>query len=60
FDGDLVINTLPHGAPVELTIERPRGIRIIEAKYSGASGSGFDLLRAQAVRQNELFVEALS
>ena len=56
FDGDLVINTLPHGADVEL----PRGIRIIEAKYSGASGSGFDLLRAQAVRQNELFVEAIS
>ena len=56
FDGDLVINTLPHGADVEL----PRGIRIIEAKYSGAAGSGFDLLRAQAVRQNELFVEAIS
>jgi len=56
FHGDLVINTLPHGAEVEL----PRGIRIIEAKYRGASGSGFDLLRAQAVRQNELFVEALS
>jgi 3-dehydroquinate dehydratase/shikimate dehydrogenase len=56
FRGDLVINTLPHGAAVEL----PRGIRTIEAKYSGASGSGFDLLRAQAVRQNELFVEAIS
>jgi 3-dehydroquinate dehydratase/shikimate dehydrogenase len=56
FDGDLVINTLPHGADVEL----PRGVRTIEAKYSGAAGSGFDLLRAQAVRQNELFVEALS
>lgn len=56
FDGDLVINTLPHGAEVEL----PRGIRVIEAKYSGTSGSGFDLLRAQAVRQNELFVEAIS
>ena len=56
FDGDLVINTLPHGAEVEL----PRGVRIIEAKYSGAAGSGFDLLRAQAVRQNELFVEAIS
>jgi 3-dehydroquinate dehydratase / shikimate dehydrogenase len=56
FDGDLVINTLPHGAEVEL----PPGVRIIEAKYSGASGSGFELLRAQAVRQNELFVEAIS
>ncbi|HEY2828795.1 MAG TPA: type I 3-dehydroquinate dehydratase [Thermoanaerobaculia bacterium] len=56
FAGDLVINTLPHGAEVEL----PPGIRTIEAKYSGASGSGFDLLRAQAVRQNELFVEAIS
>ncbi|HEX7191090.1 MAG TPA: type I 3-dehydroquinate dehydratase [Thermoanaerobaculia bacterium] len=56
FDGDLVINTLPHRAEVDL----PRGVRIIEAKYSGASGSGFDLLRAQAVRQNELFVEAIS
>lgn len=56
FDGDLVINTLPHGAEVEL----PRGVRVIEAKYSGTAGSGFDLLRAQAVRQNELFIEALS
>ncbi|HEY2321781.1 MAG TPA: type I 3-dehydroquinate dehydratase [Thermoanaerobaculia bacterium] len=56
FDGDLVINTLPHGAEVEL----PDGIRTIEAKYNGTSGSGFDLLRAQAVRQNELFVEAIS
>ena len=56
FDGDLIINTLPHGAGVEL----PRGIRTIEAKYSGASGSGFELLRAQAIRQNELFVEAIS
>jgi 3-dehydroquinate dehydratase/shikimate dehydrogenase len=56
FDGDLLINTLPHGAEVDL----PRGIRTIEAKYSGASGSGFDLLRAQAARQNELFIEAMS
>jgi 3-dehydroquinate dehydratase type I len=56
FDGDLVINTLPHGAETGL----PRGIRTIEAKYSGPSGSGFDLLRAQALRQNELFVEAIS
>lgn len=56
FEGDLVINTLPHGAEAEL----PRGVRVIETKYSGAGGSGFDLLRAQAVRQNELFVEAIS
>lgn len=56
FAGDLVINTLPHGAEAEL----PRGVRVIETKYSGAGGSGFDLLRAQAVRQNELFVEAIS
>ncbi|HEY2093612.1 MAG TPA: type I 3-dehydroquinate dehydratase [Thermoanaerobaculia bacterium] len=56
FRGDLIINTLPHGAEVE----PPPGIRTIEAKYSGASGSGFELLRAQAVRQNELFVEAIS
>ena len=56
FDCDLVINTLPHTAEVEL----PRGVRTIEAKYSGATGSGFELLRAQAVRQNELFVEAIS
>jgi 3-dehydroquinate dehydratase type I len=56
FDGDLVINTLPAGADVTL----PPGIRVIEAKYSGAAGSGYDLLRAQAVRQNELFIEAIS
>jgi 3-dehydroquinate dehydratase type I len=56
FDGDLVINTLPAGVEVEL----PSGVRVIEAKYTGASGSGYELLRAQAVRQNELFIEAIS
>ena len=56
FEGDLVINTLPSGAEVEL----PRGVRVMEAKYTGAAGSGYDLLRAQAVRQNELFIEAIS
>jgi shikimate dehydrogenase len=56
FDGDLVVNTLPAGVEVEL----PRGVRVIEAKYTGASGSGYELLRAQAVRQNELFIEAIS
>lgn len=56
FDGDLIINTLPSGADATL----PDGIRVIEAKYSGASGSGYDLLRAQAIRQNELFIEAIS
>lgn len=60
FSGDLVINTLPNAAEVELPRGIRNGIRTIEAKYSGASGSGFELLRAQAVRQNELFVEAIS
>ena len=45
---------------VKLLEKRSGGVRVIEAKYSGASGSGFELLRAQAVRQNELFVEAIS
>lgn len=55
FRGALIVNTLPTGATVEL----PHGIPVIDAAYRGASGTGYDLLRAQAARQNELFLEAL-
>ena len=55
FDGVLIVNTLPIGAVVEL----PRDIPVIDAAYRGASGTGYDLLRAQAARQNMLFLEAL-
>jgi 3-dehydroquinate dehydratase type I len=57
FSGDLVINTLPRNVPVTL----PNAITIIEAAYGGesiAAFNGIDLLRAQAVRQSELFLEA--
>lgn len=55
--GDLVINTLPSN----LVIALPTAGTIIEAAYgrdSQADFTGLDLLRAQAVRQSELFVEA--
>jgi shikimate 5-dehydrogenase len=55
--GDLVINTLPR----DVIIERPNAGTIIEAAYGGESQAdftGLDLLRAQAVRQSELFLEA--
>jgi len=55
FRGVLIVNTLPIGADVEL----PRDIPVIDAAYRGASGAGYDLLRAQAARQNTLFLEAL-
>jgi 3-dehydroquinate dehydratase type I len=57
FRGDLVINTLPRNVAVTL----PNAVTIIEAAYGGeshATFNGLDLLRAQAVRQNELFLEA--
>lgn len=55
--GDLVINTLPQNVSVAL----PDAGTIIEAAYgreSRATFTGLDLLRAQAVRQSELFLEA--
>jgi 3-dehydroquinate dehydratase type I len=57
FRGDLVINTLPRNVAVTL----PNAGTIIEAAYGGeshANFNGLDLLRAQAVRQSELFLEA--
>jgi 3-dehydroquinate dehydratase type I len=57
FRGDLVINTLPRNVAVTL----PNAVTIIEAAYGGeshANFNGLDLLRAQAVRQSELFLEA--
>jgi shikimate 5-dehydrogenase len=57
FRGDLVINTLPRNVAVTL----PNAATIIEAAYGGkshANFNGLDLLRAQAVRQSELFLEA--
>jgi 3-dehydroquinate dehydratase type I len=55
--GDLVINTLPQNVIVAL----PVAGTIIEAAYgreSHVTFTGLDLLRAQAVRQSELFLEA--
>lgn len=55
--GDLVINTLPGNVVIAL----PPADTIINAAYgieSRATFTGLDLLRAQAVRQNELFLEA--
>jgi 3-dehydroquinate dehydratase type I len=55
--GDLVINTLPRNVAVTLPIAGT----IIEAAYGGeshANFNGLDLLRAQAARQSELFLEA--
>ncbi|MEA2415457.1 MAG: shikimate dehydrogenase [Thermoanaerobaculia bacterium] len=57
YRGDLVINTLPRNVGVTL----PNAVTIIEAAYGGeshATFNGLDLLRAQAVRQSELFLEA--
>jgi 3-dehydroquinate dehydratase type I len=55
--GDLIINTLPGNVAIAL----PPAATIIEAAYGGesrATFTGLDLLRAQAVRQNQLFLEA--
>jgi 3-dehydroquinate dehydratase type I len=55
--GDLIINTLPGNVAIAL----PSAATIIEAAYgseSRATFTGLDLLRAQAVRQNALFLEA--
>jgi len=55
--GDLIINTLPQNVSIPL----PDAVTIIEAAYgrdSRADFNGLDLLRAQAARQSELFLEA--
>lgn len=55
--GDLVMNTLPQNVSIPL----PDAATIIEAAYgrdSRADFNGLDLLRAQAARQSELFLEA--
>lgn len=55
--GDLVINTLPRN--VSLSV--PDADTIIESSYgsdSDANSTGLELLRAQAARQSELFIEA--
>jgi 3-dehydroquinate dehydratase / shikimate dehydrogenase len=73
FDGDVVINTLPPAAHVELDL--CPGMAYVEAAYGdpalaeraaqfAANGvqvfTGLDLIQAQAVRQNQLFVEAIA
>lgn len=72
FDGEVVINALPPSAMLDVPL-RP-GMAYIEAAYGHPAASarasqfaengvqvftGLDLLRAQAVRQNEIFVEAI-
>jgi shikimate 5-dehydrogenase/3-dehydroquinate dehydratase len=55
--GDLLVNTLP----LHVSIATPNAGTIIDAAYGGhshADFTGLDLLRAQAVRQSELFLEA--
>jgi 3-dehydroquinate dehydratase/shikimate dehydrogenase len=53
FDGDLIIDALP------VEIELPN-IRTIRASYTKSESTGLALLHAQAIRQNELFVEAIT
>lgn len=61
FDGDLIVNTLPPEADVEI----PPCETYIEAAYSGTPRNveankkigGLELLHAQAVRQHELFMK---
>jgi 3-dehydroquinate dehydratase type I len=53
FDGDLIIDTLPVEIPLP-------PIRTIRASYAKNESSGLDLLYAQAIRQNELFIEAIT
>lgn len=62
FDGEIVINTLPPGVPLDLAL-RP-GTAYIEAAYDiprrdlpGVDyHDGLELLHAQAVRQHQLFM----
>jgi len=59
--GDLVVNTLPQNVSQNMSIALPDAGTIIEAAYgrdSHATFTGLDLLRAQAARQSELFLEA--
>jgi len=51
FNGDLIIDTLPSGVRLSL----PAGVTTIAAAYDRG---GLELLEAQAIRQNELFLEA--
>ena len=61
FDGDLIVDTLPPAADVEI----PPCRTYIEAAYSGAPKrveaerriGGLELLHAQAVRQHQLFMK---
>ena len=53
FDGDLIIDTLP------VAIELP-DVPTIRASYARNESTGLALLHAQAIRQNELFVEAVT
>lgn len=55
FDGDVLIDTLP------VIVNRPDVPVLIEASYGPGRGStGHQLLHAQAVRQNALFLEAFA
>jgi 3-dehydroquinate dehydratase len=51
FSGDVIINTLPKGVAVNCK-------STIDAAYDGRQGTGYQLLQAQAIRQNELFLKA--
>jgi len=51
FDGDLIIDTLPPGVRLEM----PANVTVIAAAYDRG---GIELLHAQAIRQNERFLEA--
>jgi len=51
FNGDLIIDTLPSGVRLSL----PAGVTTIAAAYDRG---GVELLEAQAIRQNELFLKA--
>jgi shikimate dehydrogenase len=73
FDGEVVINTLAAGAHMDIAL-RP-GMSYVDAAYGDSvpparsallqtpgvqAFGGLELLRAQAMRQNDLFVEALA
>jgi shikimate 5-dehydrogenase/3-dehydroquinate dehydratase len=53
FRADVVINTLPKGVNAALNAT-------IVAAYTGPEGSGYELLQAQAIRQNALFLKAFA
>jgi 3-dehydroquinate dehydratase type I len=55
FRGDLIVNTLTSGVAVAL----PSAIAVIDASYTRNPATGLQLLRAQAFRQNECFLEAM-